>query len=124
MRYVSGLGLRRRSSGSRFGNAGLEDIFKTFQHMGNGVHTEYIYAGGGSGNRYTHMKEQTDIKATLVISETIARNGGEVLFNHNGRNITLKIKPDTHPGQRLRIRGQGRICPYCGHSGDIIVTIK
>jgi len=103
----------------------FDDIFDIFRHMGGGGHTEYIYTGGpGYARRAQAPGAHTDIHATLEISQDVARNGGDVLFRHEGKRITLKIKPFTKPGQKMRIKDQGRICPSCGHAGDLIVTIK
>ncbi|MGB2706268.1 MAG: DnaJ domain-containing protein [Candidatus Omnitrophota bacterium] len=110
--------------GTARGRGGMEDIFSAFQGMGgDGVHTEYIYRRAAPEGRYAEAQEHTDLNATLAIPRNIAQNGGEVLFKHEGKKVTLRIKPDTRPGQKLRIRGQGKTCPYCGHAGDLILTI-
>jgi len=111
--------------GSARGGRGMEDIFSVFQDMGgDGVHTEYVYRRGVPESRYAEAREQTDLNAALAIPQNVAQTGGEVLFNYKGKKITLKIKPDTRPGQKLRIRSQGKMCPSCGHAGDLIVTIN
>jgi len=116
--------------GARAGaGTGFEDIFSVFQSMGgDGVRTEYIYTGPGQGARYAEPqprhRESTDASATLSIPSRLAQKGGEALFNYKGKKITLKIKPNTQSGQKLRMRGQGEMCPYCGHPGDLIITIK
>jgi len=109
-----------------FGGAGRsEDIMDIFRHMGGGgVHTEYVYRRAAPESRYVETEEQTDLNATLAIPRNVAHSGGEVLFNYKGKKITLKIKPDTRPGQKLRIRNQGKMCPYCAHAGDLIITIN
>jgi len=116
-------GGRGRSSG---GFGGVDDIFNIFSHMGDNVQTEYIYRGPGGSRVYTNrtQEEQADFNATLAIPPNIAQMGGEVLFKHNGKKITLRIKPGTKSGQKLRIKGQGKICTSCGHPGDLIVTIN
>lgn len=108
------------------GFGGSEDIFDIFRHMGAGgnVHTEYIYTSGGPRAGFRRVKEDTDLNATLAIPRNVAQNGGEVLFKHEGKKVRLRIKPDTRPGQKLRIKGQGRACSSCGHAGDLILTIK
>jgi len=114
--------------GARRGrSSGLEDIFSAFQGMdSDGVRTEYIYTGGpGRGSRYAaSARETTDTSATLAIPARLAEKGGEVLFNYGGKKITLRIKPNTPSGQKLRIKDQGETCPHCNHPGDLIVTIK
>lgn len=115
----TGYSRRRRST------SGFDDIFDIFNHMGdNGVRTEYIYRGGNFGRTAEHVEEQTDVNATLIVPQNVAANGGEALFKYGGKKITLKIKPNTLSGQKLRIRGQGKACPACAHAGDLIITVK
>ena len=105
--------------------SGFEDIFNVFSHMGgNGVRTEYIYTGGNGRSAQGRTQEDTDLRATLEVPANILEHGGSALFAHGGKKINLKIKPNTSPGQKLRIRGQGEPCPHCGHSGDLIVTLR
>jgi len=108
----------RRTAGS------FEDIFDIFEHMGGGGTTRrYVYTGGGYPAEET-QEENTDINATLSVPANILTSGGTVRFSHEGRQISLNIKPGTKRGQKLRMKGQGRLCPYCGHPGDLIVTIR
>ena len=114
----------RRTSRTVYGEGGFENIFNVFRHMGGGpIHEEYIYEGDPR-SRFAKAEERTDLNAILSIPSHIAQNGGEVLFKHEGRKITLKIRPGTKTGQKLRIKGQGRVCSSCKHSGDLIITIK
>ncbi|OGW74611.1 MAG: hypothetical protein A2Z72_07270 [Omnitrophica bacterium RBG_13_46_9] len=125
LKRFSGSARRGRARRTTFKDDIFEDIFSVFQNMGdNGVHTEYIHRGNGLGGNYSNIMEHTDINATLAIPAGVAKTGGEVLFRHDGKKITLRIKPDTRSGQKLRIRGQGKVCSSCGHAGDLIVTIK
>lgn len=116
----------KRSRGPRrnFQYGNFDDIFDIFSHMGGGVDTEYIYTSGNSQRGFNRQREDTDLKATLQIPKEIAIKGGEVLFNHDGKKITLKIKPNTTSGQKLRFHSQGRVCSCCAHAGDLIITIK
>jgi len=111
---------RRRTSRS----ASMDDIFSIFSNMGTDDNGEDVYMSNGFRNDYGPAKEHTDINATLAIPQSVAQTGGEVLFSHEGKKITLKIKPNTSSGQKLRIRGQGTVCRFCGHAGDLIVTLK
>ncbi|MFH1868451.1 MAG: DnaJ domain-containing protein [Candidatus Omnitrophota bacterium] len=113
-----------RGSKRSFQYGNFEDIFDIFDHMGGGGHTEYIYTSGNKQRGFSQQREDTDLKATLQIPKEVAIKGGEVLFNHNGKKITLKIKPNTPSGHKLRFRGQGQECRCCAHSGDLIITIK
>jgi len=122
LKHFSGFGRTRRAAPR--GVNGFEDIFDVFSHMGGGgVRTEYIYTGGGR-SPYARAREDTDLHATLEVPANILEHGGSALFTHGGKKINLKIKPNTSPGQKLRIRGQGNTCPHCSHSGDLIVTLR
>jgi len=123
LKHFGGAGRSSRRSTQRGGS--FDDVFRVFRTMGGGGGTsEDVYMGDGFGDNYGAQKEHTDIKANLEIPAHVAKNGGEILFRHEGRKITLKIKPNTASGQKLRIRGQGKVCRSCGHSGDLIVTLK
>jgi len=126
LKHFGGLGgggrASRRGYAAPYGN--VEDIFDIFRHMGGGARTEYVYTGGPGRADYGRPAGQTDLNANLSVPANVARQGGEVLFRHNGKKITLKIKPGTRTGQKLRIKGQGRVCSACGHAGDLIVNIK
>jgi len=121
LKHFGSTDARRRSS-RRTHN--FDDIFSIFSNMGDGSSSEYVYAANGQNGSFGRREENTDMNATLEIPQKTAREGGEVLFDHNGKKITLKIKPNTPSGQKLRIRGQGNTCAHCSHSGDLIVTIK
>ncbi|MCQ9206510.1 MAG: DnaJ domain-containing protein [Omnitrophica bacterium] len=115
----------RRTGRPASGGFMFDDIFDAFQHMGGGgVHTEYIYGNREPDTSYAPAQEDTDITATLAVPQHVAQKGGEVLFKHDGKKITLKIKPATRSGEKLRIRGQGKICLHCGHAGDLIIIVK
>jgi len=123
LKHFGGVGRSSRRTAQR--GDSLDDVFRVFRTMGSGGDaSEYLYMGNGLGNNHGAAKEHTDINANLEIPAHVAKNGGEVLFRHEGRKITLKIKPNTASGQKLRIRDQGKACRSCGHSGDLIVTLK
>jgi DnaJ-class molecular chaperone len=119
----SGRGSRRSS----FGDSDFDGIFDIFRHMRSGGATyTYVYNGNDAPGGYAraHARTDTDIHATLQVPAAVAQRGGEAVFSYKGKKITLRIKPGTQNGQKLRIRGQGQICPHCRHSGDLILTIK
>ena len=116
-----GGGRSYRSGRAGFSQGSFEDIFDIFSRMGGQA---YGPSGGEYGGGYSSSTSHTDVNASLTIPEKTASSGGEVLFRHNGKKITLKIKPGTRTGQKLRIRGQGSTCPSCGHAGDLIVTVR
>jgi len=111
----------RRTYSSGFGG---DSIFDIFHSMGNGGAGEYVFGGRGFGNEgAASARENTDVSAALKIPARVAQQGGEVIFSHEGKKITLKIKPATQPGQKLRLRDYGKVCACCGHAGDLIITI-
>lgn len=117
-------GARRSGRGASFygGTSGFEDIFDIFEGMGSGGASErYVFSSGGSGD--FRQNQGSDIRANLSISAQLLKNGGEAKFKHQGKDLTLKIKPGTQRGQKLRLKGQGQICPCCNHPGDLIVNI-
>ena len=67
----------------------------------------------------------TDVTAVLPIPPGLARKGGEARFKISGsKNVTLKIPAGTKTGAKMRLRDQGKKCPYCSHKGDLIVKIS
>ena len=125
LKHFSGLGGSGRRSKARSFSGGMfnfEDVFDTFEHMGDGSTRQYIYSS--DDNSYQRPpEEETDINASFKVSARILAQGGEVKFNHNGKQLTLKIKPGTKSGQKLRLKNQGKVCRYCNHSGDLIIAI-
>ncbi len=112
---------RRASYGSAFD---IEDLFDIVDHMGQGSRRTYVFGSSGAGAQQAFQKEQTDVHATLHVPEALLKQGGEARFSHQGKEITLKIKPGTKRGQKLRLREQGRPCPCCHKPGDLIVTVQ
>ncbi len=126
LRHFGGLGRRGKTSGKRTcysGGFDFEDIFDAFNHMGGRGGKAYIF---NSGARHARDREETDtdIHAGLNIPDRLLSKGGEATFRHKGKELTLNIKPGTRRGQKLRLRGQGKTCPCCNHTGDLIITIS
>ena len=62
------------------------------------------------------------MNATVNIDVYTAMLGGEVIVQlSNGSKIKLKIKPETQPGTKVRIRGKG-YDKGNGTFGDLIIT--
>ncbi|MBD3426468.1 MAG: DnaJ domain-containing protein [Candidatus Omnitrophica bacterium] len=115
------------SSSSGFGDI-FGDIFSEAAGPRGGRTRTYYYSTGGglrADQAQTPAEVNTDSSAVLPIPKKLADKGGEAKFRlATGRNITLKIPPQTKEGQKLRLRGQGEVCPCCKHKGDLIVTIR
>jgi len=102
----------------------LSDIFEGMSSMqGNqagGAHTIYHFTDTGGQAKY-----DTDTYAEINIPQNLAQGGGEVKVRlHDARTITLKINPGTKDGQKLRLKGIGKMCPTCDHKGDLIVSVR
>ncbi len=106
---------------------------RTFQfRSGGGGGGTGIFEGlfGGQGNEdYEDQppagyKVSADVNATLKVSKTKAKAGGEMSFTKDGRTITVKLPPGITSGKKLRLSRQGNICQACDHPGDLILTIK
>lgn len=119
-------GAQRRTGGRRAysGGFGADSIFDSFQSMNSGGADEYVFTNRGFGaGQAAAPRQATDLKANLKVPARVAQQGGDVIFSHDGKKITLKIKPGTKPGQKLRMRDHGKTCDCCGRAGDLIITI-
>jgi len=99
----------------------LSDIFEGMSSdQTGGAYTVYNFTERGGQQKY-----DTDTYAGIKIPRNVALNGGEVKVKlSDARTIILKINPGTKNGQKLRLKGLGKICPSCDHKGDLIVTVR
>ena len=122
--FSSGRGF---SSGSAFGDI-FGDIFSDLGASGGGRTRTFYYSTGGGlrgDESYSSSEVNTDSSAVLPVPKNLAEKGGEAKFKlSSGKSITLKIPPGTKTGQKMRLKGQGEVCPCCRHRGDLIVTIR
>lgn len=103
----------------------FEDLADIFEGMGSNQQRQ-----SGDYNRYQfddasgQQKQDSDIHAEINIPKNIAQRGGEVKVKlGDDKTINLKIAPNTKNGQKLRLRGMGKMCHTCEHKGDLIVAI-
>ena len=76
--------------------------------------------GGGSSAR-THTGEMS---ANVTIDLYTALLGGEVILSlSNGQKVKMKIKPETQPGTKVRLRGKG-YDRGDGTFGDLVITYQ
>jgi len=120
---LSGAGKRAGRRRSYSGMFDFDEIFDAFDNMGGGATRHYVFTSGDAGGQ-DKRNDDTDLHATLNVPRRILIEGGEAAFRHNGKELTLKINAGTKRGQRLRLRSQGRLCPYCHHKGDLILNIE
>lgn len=115
----------KRSTGGGYSEFDINDIFGAFEGMGNGgarTYTVHKFSDSASGGL---RKESTDVEAILKVPDKIFNGGGEVSFNSmENKKIDLKIKTGTKPGQKVRLKGQGKNCSCCNHRGDLIVRLE
>lgn len=119
-----------RGSGRRSGDysrsyVNIDDILGAFEGMGPGDGQAYAFTGFANGSHASRSGERTDVEAVLNVPERVLKDGGEVSFNSiDNRKIDLKVKPGTRSGQKMRLKGQGKICSCCRHNGDLIVKLE
>jgi curved DNA-binding protein len=101
---------------SLFGRKGQQGGgFGGFQGFG-GSSTHY----GGSSAR-THSGE---MNANVTIDLYTALLGGEVILTlSNGQKVKMKVKPETQPGTKVRLRGKG-YDRGDGTFGDLVITYQ
>jgi len=127
------------SPGSRGRYSAFEGIFEDLLgEMGTGKTTYRFYsrpAGRGPTGFYPSEEPEeewaaaaqisADVIVNLQISKEKAERGGRVTFKTpEGKTIAVKIPPRTRSGQKLRLTRQGRVCPTCGHEGDLILQAR
>ncbi|MBU1086918.1 MAG: DnaJ domain-containing protein [Candidatus Omnitrophica bacterium] len=102
----------------------LSDIFQGInlghQSQRSGNHNVYQF-----NDPDRQQKQDTDIIAEINIPQNIAQRGGEVKIKlSDSRTINLKIAANTKNGQKLRLKGMGKMCHTCDHKGDLIVSVR
>ena len=78
-----------------------------------------LFGGGFNGGARQNSGE---MEAKVSIDLYTAMLGGEVVIQlSNGQKIKLKVKPETQPGAKVRVRGKG-YDRGDGTFGDLIIT--
>ena len=108
--------------GGAGGAGGFSDFFESlFGRKGQ--------QGGGFGgfqgfvgtSARTHSGE---MNATVTIDLYTAMLGGEVILSlSNGQKVKMKVKPETQPGTKVRLRGKG-YDRGDGTFGDLVITYQ
>lgn len=114
------------------GNANMNDfINELFRNFGGGGFGGFGGGGFSSGfgsnsgfrkSSFDGFGEDLDISAELPIPFDTAILGGEQSFMINGESIKIKIPHGIKNGEKLRIRGKGKMAG--GQRGDLIVQVK
>ena len=111
---------------SRRGSRGRYSIFSDiFGDMvgGFGFDQGVHIRGAGSGYQHTAGTD-TDINAILQLPRDKVGQGGKAIVRIHGKKMTVTVPPGMRDGQKLRLKGQGEVCPTCNHRGDLILTIN
>lgn len=90
---------------SSFGSGGTGGFSSFFQDLFGGG----MRGGQGFGAHTTYKEEPKNTQATVTIDMYTALLGGDIMVTTGtGERLKLKIKPETQPGTKVRLRGKGR----------------
>lgn len=105
------------------GNANMNDfINELFRNFGGGGFGGFGSNSGFRSGGFGGFGEDLDINAELLIPFDTAILGGEQGIKINGESIKIKIPHGIKNGEKLRIRGKGKVAG--GQRGDLIVQVK
>ena len=114
---------------SSFGGGGgfssfFEDLFGRKGHQGGGFGGFQGFSSGSSGFSRQARTNSGEMNANVAIDLYTALLGGEVVITlSNGSKVKMKIKPETQPGTKVRLRGKG-YDRGDGTFGDLIITYQ
>lgn len=90
---------------SSFGSGGAGGFSSFFQDLFGGG----MRGGQGFGAHTTYKEEPKNTQATVTIDIYTALLGGDIMVTTgSGERLKLKVKPETQPGTKVRLRGKGR----------------
>ena len=123
----SGFDFSSFSGGGGFSSF-FEDLFGRKGQPGGGFGGFQGFGGntGSSGFSRTsgHRTHSGEMNANVTIDLYTAMLGGEIIVTlSNGQKLKLKIKPETQPGTKVRLRGKG-YDRGDGTFGDLIITYQ
>lgn len=111
-------------SGFSGGGAGgfsdfFESLFGRKGQQGGGFGGFQGFGGGSSARAHTG-----EMSANVTIDLYTALLGGEVILSlSNGQKVKMKVKPETQPGTKVRLRGKG-YDRGDGTFGDLVITYQ
>ena len=102
----------------------FEDLFGRKGQQGGGFGGFQGFSGGSSGFGHQARTHSGEMNANVSIDLYTALLGGEVMITlSNGSKVKMKIKPETQPGTKVRLRGKG-YDRGDGTFGDLIITYQ
>ena len=102
----------------------FEDLFGRKGHQGGGFGGFQGFSSGSSGFGRQARTNSGEMNANVAIDLYTALLGGEVVITlSNGSKVKMKIKPETQPGTKVRLRGKG-YDRGDGTFGDLIITYQ
>ena len=111
-------------TGGRGFSSFFEDLFGRKGQQGGGFGGFQGFSSGGSGFRQQVRTNSGEMNANVSIDFYTAMLGGEVMLTlSNGSKVKMKIKPETQPGTKVRLRGKG-YDRGDGTFGDLIITYQ
>lgn len=76
-----------------------------------------LFGGGGGGSAFRAQPRDTEANVTIDLYTALL--GGDIIVTTGtGAKLRLKIKPETQPGTKVRLRGKGRA------GSDLIITYQ
>ena len=97
----------------------LESLFGRKGQQGGGFGGFQGFGGSTSARTSTG-----EMSATVTIDLYTALLGGEVILSlSNGQKVKMKVKPETQPGTKVRLRGKG-YDRGDGTFGDLVITYQ
>ena len=122
VRAMGGGGPRFQAGGP--GGAGFEDAFGGVFNGGatRGQGFEDIL-GGIFGGFNRGPQRGADVAAATEVSFRQAAEGATVTLGMDGTRISTRLPAGVADGQKIRLRGKGRIGAHGGTPGDLILTI-
>lgn len=109
-------------SGFGSGGGGFSDFFENlFGRKGQQGGGFGGFQGFGGSSARTNTGEMS---ANVTIDLYTALLGGEVILSlSNGQKVKMKVKPETQPGTKVRLRGKG-YDRGDGTFGDLVITYQ
>ena len=102
----------------------FEDLFGRKGKQGGGFGGFQSFSSGGAGFGRQARTNSGEMNANVTIDLYTALLGGEVMLSlSNGQKVKMKIKPETQPGTKVRLRGKG-YDRGDGTFGDLIITYQ